>query len=127
MGIDYYLKIDDLCPHCGHVTGTDEMHIGKSSAGWTFALHVYPEMRITDLEDWKPLLEGNEIIDEYGNTIAYTEMLRIITDRSGAPGSSLRPACAVEGPNGLWRSRIDGIHCIGHGEGTWDLHVGDPS
>ena len=29
------------------------------------------------------------------------------------------------GPNNLYRHTIDGSFCIGHGEGTWDLFVGD--
>lgn len=29
------------------------------------------------------------------------------------------------GPNNLLRSRVDGVNCIGHGEGTWDLIAGE--
>ena len=31
---------------------------------------------------------------------------------------------AIPGPNGLLRHRI-GEHCIGHGDGTWDLIRGE--
>lgn len=34
---------------------------------------------------------------------------------------------SMRGPNGLLRRKIDGEHCIGHGEGTWDLCVGEYS
>lgn len=29
------------------------------------------------------------------------------------------------GPNGLLRHKIDGKHCISHGQGTWDCIVGE--
>jgi len=29
------------------------------------------------------------------------------------------------GPNNLVRHKIDDVHCIGHGEGTWDLITGE--
>jgi hypothetical protein len=32
---------------------------GKSSGGWTFSLHVYPEDGIKDLADWIPLFADN--------------------------------------------------------------------
>jgi hypothetical protein len=28
------------------------------------------------------------------------------------------------GPNGLSRSKVDGHHCISHGDGTWDMIKG---
>lgn len=38
MGTNYYLHSQDPCEHCGR--SYPELHIGKSSAGWVFALHV---------------------------------------------------------------------------------------
>ena len=32
---------------------------------------------------------------------------------------------AEPGPNGLVRAKINGVHCIGHGEGTWDYITGE--
>lgn len=32
---------------------------------------------------------------------------------------------AIPGPNGLARHRIDHRHCVGHGDGTYDLIKGD--
>ena len=48
-----------------------------------------------------------------------TELRRFMKDNSAVPG-----------PGGLWRRAIDKEdrpfqHCIGHGDGTWDLCVGD--
>ena len=108
MGTNYYVK-REVCPHCGR--GDGDLHVGKSSGGWTFALHVYPDDNINTLDDWKPILERSEIRDEYGRSVSYPDLLAVITER--------------EHPRGLSRSDIDGHHCVGHGEGTYDYCTGD--
>lgn len=120
MGTNYYYHANktNYCPHCGR--GDDEpKHIGKSSAGWCFALHVYPEDGIHDLLDWERLFdEPNAVIkNEYGEVIKRLEMVQIITKRSWI--GTLGP-----GPNNLLRCRL-GDGCIKHGEGTWDCVVGE--
>lgn len=119
MGTNYYFhpKPTTSCPTCGHTRTAEPIHIGKSSVGWTFGLHVRPRYWIggpipQDLDAWRErfLEEGSKIQDEYGQVITVVDMLRIITDRSH--------------PNGLRRRPLD-EYCIGHGEGTWDLVVGD--
>lgn len=131
MGTNYYLQ-KDACPHCGRAA--DEIHIGKSSGGWVFALHVYPDIGIRDLADWLPLFEMNPMRDEYGTAIDATTMRTIITERGrGAAKPVMYDSWthfhesnhSEPGPNNLVRSRIDGSHCIGHGEGTWDLFIGE--
>jgi len=32
---------------------------------------------------------------------------------------------AEPGPDGLARHKVNDGHCIGHGEGTWDLIIGE--
>ena len=109
MGTNYYWHMNP-CPHCGHPE--EKLHIGKSSAGWCFSLHIIPERGINDLDDWKELWkEGNgKIIDEYSEEIPIDKMLEIITDF---------------GPNGLLRHKVDGKFCVGNGKGTWDLIRGE--
>jgi hypothetical protein len=114
------------------------LHIGKSSGGWCFALHVTDGIR--SLEDWKAKFsEGGVIRDEYDRDYTPEEMLRVITVRS-RPDSlefsvqqdpyykSLQDFLdknhAEIGPNNLLRSQI-GHNCIGHGDGTWDLIKGE--
>lgn len=140
MGTNYYLH-SDLCPHCGH--SNEKRHIGKSSTGWCFALHVYPEDGIHDLPDWEREWSqpGLIIKDEYGQFISVDEMKEIITKRAHTPWEkkTLDPKVygfynsekefhqynnSERGPNGLARSRVDVQHCIGHGAGTWDLITG---
>jgi len=53
MGTNYYLYPASPCKACGR--SYEAKHIGKSSAGWCFLLHVIPEEGINDLEDWKKL------------------------------------------------------------------------
>jgi len=129
MGTNYYLE-SDICPTCGH-TGK-RLHIGKSNAGWTFALHVHPDEGINSLDDWQKewLAADVVILDEYGSLITPDVMLTIITERSFPPrtgdvGNFCEEFNAEPGPNGLYRAKIDGDHCIGHGEGTWDLVAGN--
>lgn len=69
MGTNYYLK-PKPCECCGR---TDEgLHIGKSSAGWCFSLHVIPEEGINGLDDWKSRFDepGVQIVNEYGEVVS---------------------------------------------------------
>ena len=127
MGTNFYFK----SPPCAECEKEDApVHIGKSSAGWCFSLHVIPELGINSLDDWKRLWEENpnwRIEDEYGQVLSREEMLDRITNRSqDIPVSSNFNYSVNEaepGPRNLLRHRI-GRHCIGHGAGTWDLIVG---
>lgn len=64
----------------------NELHIGKSSAGWPFSLRIHPNDRINDLGDWIHLMSvpGGNIKTEYGDTVTMMEMLRVILDRGVA-------------------------------------------
>lgn len=128
MGTNYYYHYN-ICSYCGR---SEELHIGKSSGGWYFALHVYPEKGINDLDDWKKLLSNINIAikNEYGESVSFKEMINIITKREWHGKNELYNKWYIDnhaepGCNGLARSTIDGIHCIGHGLGTWDLMIGD--
>lgn len=65
MGTNYYLEPKPPCQCCGRPF--EQLHIGKSSAGWCFALHVIPERGIKDLDDWVRIWSQPEarIVDEY--------------------------------------------------------------
>ena len=138
MGTNYYYHTD-MCEHCGR--GDEPIHIGKSSVGWCFALHVYPEElednKTESLDDWIKLwnTKGGVIKDEYDRELTSEEMFDIIIKRSWeregdnyfgyiSMAEFHRVDHSKPGPNGLVRHKIDGQHCIGHGEGTWDLMIG---
>lgn len=128
MGTNYYLHEKPKCESCGRED--EPLHIGKSSAGWVFGLHVIPDEDINSLDDWQELWDkdGSSIIDEYGSEITVKEMEDIITDRgrSKAVNDDFDYGAnhAEPGPNNLVRHIID-RHCVGHGEGTWDLIAGE--
>jgi hypothetical protein len=111
MGTNYYLHQRPDCECCGR--SFVPLHIGKSSAGWAFALHVIPEDRIESLDDWRALwgAPGAYIKNEYGERIPIADMELIVTVRNH--------------PRGLRRSDLDGLRCIGYGEGPWDYITGE--
>ena len=129
MGTNYYLE-RPVCPTCGR--GEEQMHIGKSSAGWVFSLHVettgdFPR----DLAEWEVYFadSANLITDEYDRVHDREGLMAAITNRSRGelPGEEpfdYAANHAMPGPNGLVRSVI-GDRCVGHGPGTWDLTTGD--
>ena len=137
MGTNYYLH-EDVCHHCGR--SDDLLHIGKSSGGWCFALHVIPEEGLNSLGDWADRLgrvdgESAKIKNEYGDELLPSNMMAIITERKCTGSKDLiwydseddfhRRNHSERGPNGLIRRCVDGEHCIAHGAGTWDLIKGD--
>lgn len=144
MGTNYYLH-RNVCAHCGR--GDEPLHIGKSSAGWCFSLHVgtlgddEPLSHIADLDGWRAIWHDGEISDKYGNKLSIAEMEMVITVRDN---STLNDWDSREwrgylneydfharnyserGPRGLLRHRIsDANHCVKHGDGTWDCITGD--
>src|SRR6478609_5246869 len=88
MGTNYYLH-ENVCPHCGR--SDERLHIGKSSYGWVFALHVMPDSGIHGLPDWidRWLKPGTLIRDEYGTEIKPEGMLKKITERSHEPRENI--------------------------------------
>ena len=132
MGTNFYLYRTPVCEHCGQET-SPPLHIGKSSSGWCFSLHVIPEERLSSLADWEKEWSrpGVAIRNEYDDTVTPAEILRIITDRKGPASSQqheeefLAQNHAVDGPQGLLRHEMDGRHCVANGPGTWDLIAGE--
>lgn len=129
MGTNYFLhNKQSICPTCQH-DAEEPLHIGKSSAGWVFGLHVIPEEGLVGLAEWQARwsADSSTIRDEYGETVSPDEMLKIVTERSWPYyKQQTKPSVSyqrIEGPNNLWRHPLDRC-CVGHGEGTWDLMQG---
>lgn len=87
MGTNYYLhKPAKFCEHCGRHDEQEVIHLGKSSAGWCFSLHVYPE---NDLIDWWEVKEwlqgqidsGGYIRNEYEEDVSLRDFEAIVTKR----------------------------------------------
>ena len=87
MGTNYYHHPsgERECPHFHQET--PNQHIGKSSFGWAFSLHVYPHDGIVELADWvAKWKEGGKIFDENHEEISIEEMIATITDREHPEG-----------------------------------------
>ena len=130
MGTNYYYYEKEACACCGRPFYP--IHIGKSSGGWCFIMHIIPEKNINTLDDWIMLFNvtGSYITDEYNKKISITEMLEIIKVRSWTFNVKHNENFHImnhseDGPNNLCRCKIDGEHCVGHGEGTWDYIIGE--
>lgn len=139
MGTNYY-AVETGWKKVRH---PEKKHIGKSSGGWCFSLHVYPEEGLKTWSAWKKLLSKSsfEIYDEYGQLHSFEDFLDTVESRSWGndfekPIPSVFPQYksweefftrnyAEPGPNGLLRHKIDGTHCIGHGKGTYDYLIGE--
>jgi hypothetical protein len=131
MGTNYYAVKGDYAPEAdydhplhGFVkwgTGKPAMiHIGKSSGGWCFSLHIYPELGVHTLADWKvfaPTLiaEGWRIEDEYRDAITLDELWGVV-ERVDWERWNGRP---------LLRADLSYGHCVGHGEGLYDYITGE--
>lgn len=81
MSTNYYLELQPPCTCCDRPF--DNLHIGKSSIGWAFSLHVDPDNGINNLDDWVRLWsQPNAVIwDGYGHTLEPSAMLIAITER----------------------------------------------
>ena len=124
-GTNYYWYGD--CRECGQL---QKLHIGKSSAGWYFLLHVIPGV-IDNLEDWEKRFEDEDsfILDEYRNPVSPKVMRNTVcvrnAPRSVHTGDFMRSNYAEMGKNNLVRF-VEGLaHCIGHGEGPWSYITGE--
>ena len=109
MGTNYFLyrknKDDPMI---------EKLHIGKSSLGWCFSLHVIPEENIRRLSDWARVFNQANVLyikNEYDEIVTVEKLTDIITRR------------AIRGQK-LQRHVIDYQHCIGHGKGSYDYIVG---
>jgi hypothetical protein len=143
MGTNYYMKKGQYVPEADYDhplsglirEGTGRpaaIHIGKSSYGWCFSLHVMPQYGIHDLTDWRAfavrlLGEGWRIEDEYGEAFTAEELWRVVEradwERQEVTNCDQLKLPAAVRP--LQRHDVDGDHCIGNGEGFYDYIVGE--
>lgn len=148
MSINYYLvKSVQRSQPAATQNQLMRLHIGLDSAGWNFALHAYPDKGISTWADWLDVFEQNsdlQIIDEYGLPVPVSEFIDIVTKRQplSSPFSKeflKRNQCTVS-EYGLASAYLDleaisslatcpaqrvTTGCISHGEGTWEMLIGD--
>lgn len=111
MGTNYFISLgsDKTCDHCGHTVEAKKFHIGKSSAGWCFGLHVEPNDKEhpQNLDDWREAFDAGVITNEYDEVIRADVMIHTITQRT----------------RNLSRHQLD-EYCVGHGDGPFDYISG---
>jgi hypothetical protein len=98
-----------------------QIHIGKSSGGWCFALRVYPDNGVHTLTDWRHFAarlvgEGWRVEDEYGTEHTLDDLWRVV-EREGWKELACKSPCR--------RHDVDNTHCVGNGEGFYDYMVGE--
>lgn len=78
MGTNYYAR-EGICEHCGSYKNS--IHIGKSSAGWTFTFHATDEIR--NYQQWLHYLsqEGIEIFNEYDDKFTIEDFKDIVESK----------------------------------------------
>ena len=93
MGCNYYLRKNE-CKHCNRY---DDIHIGKSSAGWTFSFRGYKDYDYKDngfdnpvisWKDWKEILRKEDnIYDEYNQKISFKEFEKLVESKKEQPNN----------------------------------------
>lgn len=88
MGTNYY-AVTKYCQHCKR---GNPIHIGKSSVGWMFVFHGYPdpwdEVQIRSWAEWKYCLlnEADHIEDEYGKLVSFADFKKVVENRHNPSG-----------------------------------------
>lgn len=108
MSTNYYL-IEPTPVGSGKSDGP--LHIGKSSVGWCFSLHVIPELNLLSLKEWEARwnARGAVIENERGESVSPSEMKDCITNRPY--------------PRELQRNSL--TPNVTHGRGSYDYVKGD--
>lgn len=78
MGTNYYANIE-ICPTCKRPK--EEVHLGKNSYGWTFALQANGFRYYKDWEEMKEWLKGKKIKDEYGKTVSLRSFIAMVESK----------------------------------------------
>lgn len=82
MGTNYYLR-KAVCSKCGRCS--QEEHIGKSSAGWTFTFHA--TYNIKSEKGWREATKSGQIYDEYNRKITYKKFWEHVDSKRNEPNN----------------------------------------
>lgn len=87
MGTNYYLR-KGICKECKHPA--EELHIGKSSVGWTFSFRAHDEPFIHSAKDWKNQMKEGVIFDEYNEKMSEGAFWDYVEKKKVAPNKHAR-------------------------------------
>ena len=92
MGTNFYMTIE-ACESCGR---GDRIHIGKSSAGWRFAI---PD-NLGTWEDFKATIRNplHTIEDEYGGVWNPERLIQLIENKAKDPRARRDSERSTDGP-----------------------------
>lgn len=79
MGTNYDIKFH-ICSKCDRY---DEVHLGKSSAGWVFSLNLNSKKYYSNWKEMQQFLKkeamnGGQIYDEYGAKISVDDFIKLV-------------------------------------------------
>ncbi len=77
MGTNYYIK-EDECESCGRY---EEIHLGKSSAGWNFSFQYNGGKYYKNIKEMKEWLLSKRIEDEYGESVGYHKFWAMVEEK----------------------------------------------
>lgn len=78
MGTNYHAKIN-ICPCCKRPE--EEVHLGKSSLGWSFALQYNGGRFYGDFKEMKEWLKDKVIENEYGEKVSVEDFVKMVEDK----------------------------------------------
>ena len=79
MGTNYYIHTPPCAAACEHCAASEELHLGKSSAGWRFGFQADPEWpREQAYSLWLERAKAGAIKDEYGGSVTLDDLLALI-------------------------------------------------
>jgi len=123
MGTNYYAQWDS-CKHCKRADEYDRFHVGKSSWGWMFSLHVIEQ------RDWDDDKYGMEAPQDYEGWLKFLthSNVRVFDEYSQEMDGALFMDQVVANRQGdLQRHSLDGKYYTANGKGTWDMCRGEYS
>ena len=128
MGCNYYVQTrkPKTYSSCNHTEEEEMFHIGKSSYGWVFSLHVTDKIGTWD--KMQEFIYDKQIVDEYDRPIGFLEFKEIVLGRARDEekvelfGSK---DCFFDNETYLMRHVADGIHCVFNHHLTLDYIRGD--
>ena len=88
MGTNYHTIIND-CDKCER---SDSIHLGKSSAGWSFTFQYNGGKYYKNIVEMKEWLSGKEIRNEYGEDVPYDDFWEMVASKMDSLKTHARDA-----------------------------------
>lgn len=85
MGTNYYVRLN-ICPTCKRPE--EEIHLGKSSAGWKFHLRANDYQYYKSWDEMKNWLKDKSIFNEYGEEKTCDYFIKLVESKQLAEEES---------------------------------------